>query len=123
MTEAEEQKIFIAWFKAEYPKYEKCIRLSMNGVNLGYGSKAARMIASMKKQGLTPGESDLAFMIPTEKHHGLLIEMKSMTGKPTEAQIDYIDLMNDLGYFACVCRGAEEAKTVMREYLLTTKSS
>ena len=82
-----------------------------------YGSKAARIIARMKRQGLTPGESDLAFLIPNGSFHGLLIEMKSELGKPTSAQNEYIDLMNSLGYFATVCYGAQEAKRTILAYM------
>lgn len=117
-TEAEEQKEVVAWFRETWPEYEKCIRLSLNGVNLGGGTKAARMINSMKAQGMTVDESDLVFLVPKSQYHGLCIEMKAMKKKPTAGQLEYLVLMNELGYMAAWCEGAEEAKDLITIYMM-----
>ena len=119
MTESQEQKELIDWFKKQYPKYSKSIRLSMNGINLGGGKKAAIMINHLKSQGMVPGESDLFFAIPTKGYHGLFIEFKSTNGahKLTDDQAEYIGYMTLLGYRAECCKGIEDAKQLISEHI------
>ena len=119
MSEFTEQRTLIAWFRATYPKYEKCIRLSLNGVNLPAGKTAAIMINQFKSQGMVKGESDLFFAVPNLTYHGLFIEMKAEGGKATPEQLDYIDVMLNLGYQALVCEGAEAAKQAITDYMTT----
>ena len=119
MSEFTEQRTLIAWFRATYPKYEKCIRLSLNGVNLPAGKTAAVMINQFKSQGMVKSESDLFFSVPSLKYHGLFIEMKDFEKKATPEQLDYIDVMLNLGYQALVCEGAEAAKQAITDYMTT----
>jgi len=119
LSEFTEQRTLIAWFRATYPKYEKCIRLSLNGVNLPAGKTAAIMINQFKSQGMVKGESDLFFAVPNLTYHGLFIEMKAEGGKATPEQLDYIDVMLNLGYQALVCEGAEAAKQAITDYMTT----
>ena len=119
MSEFTEQRTLIAWFRATYPKYEKCIRLSLNGVNLPAGKTAAIMINQFKSQGMVKGETDLFFSVPSLKYHGLFIEMKDFEKKATPEQLDYIDVMLNLGYQALVCEGAEAAKQAITDYMTT----
>ena len=115
MTEAEIQKELVKYFRTKYPKYNNCVRLSLNGINLG--RSGARVMASAKAQGLTIGESDLCFLVPSNGCHGLLIELKTETGVSTQAQNEYIDLMNTLGYRAVICYGLDHAIETLDGYL------
>lgn len=120
MTESEEQREVVRWFRGEFPELSQAIRLSMNGINFGSmrsSPKGARMISMMRSQGMTDGETDLAFLIPNDQFHGLLIEMKTKNGKPTDKQLAYINFMNGQGYFATVCYGAEDAKRTIESYI------
>jgi len=124
-TEAQEQKEIIKWFRKTYPQYKKCIRLSMSGVNLGVGKKAAMMMNHLKAQGLTVGESDLCFLIPSKGFPGLLIELKKTgwkcSGKAAaekhQKQLDYLEEMTELGYLATVCIGKDAAIDTIKNYL------
>tara|TARA_R110000851_G_scaffold133381_3_gene268202 strand:- start:8912 stop:9304 length:393 start_codon:yes stop_codon:yes gene_type:complete len=120
MSEFQEQKTLIAWFRAQYPQYEKCIRLSLNGINLPPGKTAAIMINQMKSQGMVKSESDLFFAIPNMEYHGLFIEMKDFEKKATPEQQKYLDFMQSLQYEAAVCVGAEAAKEVITNYMKTS---
>jgi len=119
MSEFQEQKDLVAWFKAKYPAYVKCLRLSLNGINLPAGRRGAIMMSQCKSQGLTPGESDLFFAIPNLIYHGLFIEMKAGKGKATQDQIDYLAVMDNLGYRTAVITGAEKAKQFIEDYMTT----
>lgn len=115
-SEAEEQKAVVSWFRGRWPQFSRCIRLSLNGVPLPT-EDAPKIINSFKAQGLTPGESDLAFLVPTPVYHGLLIEMKSTQGKPTKDQLAYLAFMEGLGYRTAVCKGAGEAVETIEDYM------
>ena len=117
MTEWTEQREVIQWFKSIYPQYEKSIRLSMSGLNLGGGIKAAKMINQMKAQGYVKGETDLLFCVPRGKYHGLFIEMKDFGKKPTPDQLEYLYYQVSMGYKAEYCEGSEAAIKVISDYM------
>lgn len=125
MTEAQEQKEIISWFRNTYPQYKNCTRLSMNGVNKG--KKSYITVNSLKAQGMTVGESDLCFLIPNKGFHGLLIELKSTVWNPKQMskkqreshkkQLDYLEEMTGLGYVSTICIGKEAAIDTIKAYL------
>lgn len=119
MSEFQEQKKLIEWFKSEYPELERCVRLSMNGVNLGGDKKAAIIINQMRSQGMVLAESDLFFAVPHKYFSGLFIEMKDYGKTPTHEQQEYLDFMGGLGYAATWCQGFEAAKEVIQDYMRT----
>ena len=117
MSEYAEQKTLIAWFREKYPKFAKCTRLSLNGVNLPSGKKASIMINQFKTQGMVKGEADLFFAIPNKSHSGLFIEMKDHGKTTTPLQDEYLEMMASIGYQAEVCIGAEHAKKILTAYM------
>jgi len=119
MSEFHEQKEVIRWFREKYPHYIKCTRLSLNGVNLPSGKKAAIMVNQFKSQGMVKGEADILFCVPNAESSGLFVEMKAKGGKATQDQEDYIALMRILGYQAYVIEGSDAAKTMIAAYMKT----
>ena len=115
MSEFEIQKELIKWFRAEWSQYEKCIRLSMNGINLG--KNAPRIINQMKSQGMVPDESDLFFAVPKGKQHGLFLELKAPGKKPTAGQQEYLDEMWVNDYWAEWVDNLEDAKQIVNDYM------
>lgn len=121
-TEASEQRDLIKWFRAKYPHYINRTRLSLNGVNLGGGVKAARAINNLKAQGMVKDEADLFFMVPNKHFHGLVIEFKSTTGshRASDGQLAYLDDLASAGYAAYLCKGIESAKETIESYINDT---
>lgn len=119
MSESSDQKEIIRWFRETYPHYAKCLRVSMGGVNFGYGSKAARKFAMMKSQGLVLGESDITVLLPRAGYGCLLIEYKSDEDKagPSANQLDYISHHKAIGNMAMVCKGIGMAKDSIAKYM------
>jgi hypothetical protein len=77
------------------------------------------MVTAMKMQaeGLRSGVPDLQICLPTDKYHGLFIEMKKLKGSSlSENQKDWINRLNEAGYKAVVCKGHMEAINVICEY-------
>src|SRR5690606_26352879 len=71
----------------------------------------------MKRMGVLKGASDLFMAWPNGGFHGLFIEVKSKTGRPTPEQQAFLERMKAVGYKAVVCYGAEEVINTMKEYL------
>lgn len=71
----------------------------------------------LKKSGVSAGVPDLFVAYPNRKYHGLFIEMKYGKNKPTENQKKWIDYLNNAGYLACVCYGANEAIKLIDNYM------
>jgi hypothetical protein len=79
--------------------------------------RTARIIASMKRQGMKNGVSDVMIALPRGKHCGAFIELKRPGENPTEEQSSWLALTADAGYFATCARGLEDAKAATRMYL------
>jgi hypothetical protein len=119
MTEFQEQKEVVAWFRDRYPKYAKCLRLSLNGLNLGGGKKAAMIINQIKSQGAVLGEADLVILMPRMGYGALVIEHKAENDKkgPSDEQLDYIGYHNMIGNKALVTKGVQQFKDAILEYM------
>lgn len=109
--EDEEQKEFAAW-------------LDEKGL-LWYHTPNERRasvseLINLTAQGMKKGVPDNFIAEPRGKYHGLYIELKrskkSLSRKSPE-QREWIESLNEKGYKAVFCYGAEEAKRAVLEYL------
>lgn len=124
-TEELEQRALIQWFRKTYPVRADYLTLASFGENIG-----AKRMNELKAMGLTPGYPDLFLAIPTgvristdigefwvDVVPGLFIEMKTKKGRITPAQREIHKLLRFQNYQVEVCRGFEEAKKIIEEYL------
>lgn len=81
------------------------------------GDRHPAVAAKMKAEGAKPGVPDYCLPVPANGHHGLYIELKSMTGYPSKEQKQWIERLRDQGYRAEVCRGWSQAWRVICDYL------
>lgn len=65
--------------------------------------------AMLKKMGVRKGVPDLCLPVPRRGYHGLYIEMKSIKGRPTKEQKEWMRELIRQGYDASICYGAKEA--------------
>lgn len=72
--------------------------------------------AMLKRMGVRPGVSDLFFPRSNRIHSGLWLELKTLKGRPTQLQIDFIVDMIKEGYAAKVCYGAEHAIALIKDF-------
>ena len=109
--EDEEQKEFAAW-------------LDETGL-LWYHTPNERRasvteLVNLTAQGMKKGVPDNFIAEPRGKYHGLYIELKrskkSLSRKSPE-QRAWIESLNEKGYKAVFCYGAEEAKRAVLEYI------
>lgn len=74
--------------------------------------------ARMKAEGRKSGVPDICLPVAKGGYHGLYIELKrTRGGAVTEAQRGWLKALERCGYRAEVCRGCEEAKKTILEYL------
>ena len=117
-TESNEQIAAMDWLKLQHPEVAQ---YTMHIGNERKSSFYAGYI--MKRMGVLKGASDLFIAWPAGKYHGLFIEVKSKTGKPTIEQIEFIQRVTDKGYYACLCFGAEQVIATIGWYLKLAKKA
>jgi len=83
------------------------------------GRRNIREAARLKRQGVKAGVSDICLPAVKPPYAGLYIEMKRSKGKATltDKQSEFIKAMELQGYKCAVCRGFDEAKATIEEYL------
>lgn len=107
------QVAFFSWLSLKHPKLRPICFHIQNG-----GKKTASYGKSLKLQGVTPGVCDIFCSFPMESKglHGLYIEMKSKTGKTSESQKKFIELVSQLNYKVEVAMSVDEAIEAFEKY-------
>lgn len=115
-SEQEEQILVMQWAAWNTPRFP-ALRFLFHIPN--GGSRNIAEAANLKKMGVKPGVPDLFLPEPVGDWHGLWIEMKTETGRPTGAQREWIEHLRNCGYCAYVCHGSMEAINAIEAYLST----
>ena len=113
-TEEDEQMAVMDWAEKRTSVYPalKLLHHIPNG-----GKRTITEAKRFKAMGVKAGVPDLCLPYPSGKYHGLYIEMKTDKGRPTAAQREYLSWLNQAGYKAVMCHGAEEAIEQIWGYL------
>jgi hypothetical protein len=116
-----QQCCVIDWFRIIYPVFAGCLFSIPNGAYLA-GDKKRRIIqmVNLKKEGFKNGVSDLLLALPSLDKCGMWIEMKDAGEKYSSVskdQREHIALMNNVGYYAIWCAGAENAIKEINDYM------
>lgn len=108
----------VRWFDLQYRDLRGRLAAVPNG---GHRHKA--VAGKLKAEGVRSGFPDLMLLTPRNDYHGLVIELKTKTGKATPAQLDWLNWLADQGYQAVLCKGFDAAKQTIVEYLGPKKGS
>ena len=96
------------WTESRGAKYEFGEAVAQNKI------EAARLRA----QGVKSGVPDLCLPVARGGNHGLYIELKRQRGgRISEEQVRWIDGLLEQGYAAAICKGWQEAASVIIDYL------
>lgn len=125
LRESEIQASYFDWLKTIQVKFRGGYRplrdfafAVPNGIYVpGDSGRTARIIASMKRQGMKDGVSDIVIAFPFGMYHGAFLELKSESGKPTVAQSAWIELMESAGYYARIAFGFAGIQLATMTYL------
>jgi len=113
-TEAHEQRTLIQWATLAAVE-EPRLRLLMMIPN---GAARPGTRGALVAQGLRSGVPDLFLPVPSGRYHGLWLELKRRSGgRVTPEQREWITRLRGQGYRAEVCRGWEEARHCIVDYL------
>ena len=119
MSESDEHKSIVRYFRERWPQHALALNVSANGIHRGKGLAAMRRIAKEKAHGFVTGEADIRILIPRGGFGCLIIEHKAdeaMRGA-TEAQLRYIEYHNSIGNCACVTKGLDMAISAIDTYM------
>ena len=81
------------------------------------GKRDAVTGGQMKALGVKPGFPDLILPWRTDQHTGLVIEMKSSTGRTTTEQDEWLAHLASQGWLTTIARSAESARCIICDYL------
>ena len=116
MIKQSEHDIQVRFVK--YLDFKKVLYSSTaNGIFLKDRKTAHRIMNKMKAEGLKTGLPDILIFEPRGGFNGLMIELKSKTGKTSDDQKKWIKALNDRGYKALVCKGLDSAINSLETYL------
>ena len=71
----------------------------------------------LKAEGVRRGIPDLFLAVPRCGKHGAFIEMKSLVGKLSTEQSDFLDAASNRGYFCDVAYGSDHAIDMLKLYM------
>lgn len=116
LNEAKHQANVIKWSKqphilVKWPELALLYHIP-NG-----GTRDAIEGRHLKQQGVKRGVPDLCLPVPRGQYHGLYIEMKTETGRTSDAQDWWGERLFAQGYFWEVCHGWSSAVRVLEWYL------
>ena len=113
--ESNAQSAVFRWIDLHRNKYS-ALRMAFAVPN---GAKRSIITASiLKREGVRRGVPDILLLSPSNGFHGLAIEMKKEKGGViSPEQKEWLKNLQEEGYAAFVCKGAEDAIDTIKRYL------
>ena len=100
--------------RLEIERGERFLRTAtQGGVRVSPGTAA-----KMKRSGYKKGTPDILFFEPSAcgKYHGLAIELKTMKGRPSPEQKEWIEKLNERGWSAHISKGFDATAEIIADY-------
>ena len=114
-TEHDEQVTLIKrcdWNKKRFPALRLLYAIPNGGV------RHVIVARKLKAEGVRAGVPDLCLPVPRGGKHGLYLEMKrTKGGEVSKAQKEWHEALRQEGYECAIAKGAEEAWSIIVEYL------
>ena len=115
LSEADEQKLLFQWAELQSGKYPE---LSVMYAIPNGGTRNIKEACNLKLQGVKPGVPDICLPVPRNGYGSLYIEMKRRKGGTvSDNQRMWINSLESFGNKAAICKGFEEAKEAVENYL------
>lgn len=114
-TEHDEQVTLFRWACMSAGMYPE-LRLMFHIPNEGHRSYVTGR--RMRAEGLRKGVPDICLPVARRGHNALFIEMKrTRHSRTSDEQREWIDELNRAGNLAVICKGFEEARNTIIDYL------
>ncbi len=114
MSEARLQSEVVKYIQLQYPKVRYCA--SLGGQYQPFQSQRNRA----RKTGYVKGFPDLFIYEPRKRFHGLALEIKTLKGRATKEQKEWIEALNERGYKAEIVKGLPDILDLIDSYLNET---
>ena len=113
MSESRLQSEVVKYIQLQYPKALYCA--SLGGIRT---SMTQAVMA--KRTGYVKGFPDLFVYEPSPcgKYHGLDLEIKTLKGRATKEQKEWIEALNERGYKAVIVKGLPDILNCIDSYFL-----
>ena len=115
VTEEQHQRAVVEWWAWACKKYNVPERLLFHPPSEGVRTPA--YATRLKLTGWRKGMPDLQLLVPSDRYHGLFIEMKTIRGRAEKEQLEYLADLRAQGYAACLCFGDEAAMQCIMDYM------
>jgi len=112
-SEEQQQIELVNWVHRIYPAQWSKLHHSPNG-----GQRSASTGHKMKMMGTRKGFPDLVLYEKRGTHCGLVIEMKTRTGRVAPEQMEWKTWLTDCGFDCYVARGLDDAKAIFEGYMI-----
>lgn len=114
-SEADEQALLFEWMDYATVKYPELI-LAYHIPN--EGRRSLRGGYELKRQGMRKGVPDICLPFSNGRYHAMYIEMKRLRdGRVSDEQRWWNKRLNEAGNKAVVCKGFDEARQAILDYL------
>lgn len=104
--------------------WDYCQRVARLGKKIYHipneGKRDAWFTKALINIGLTPGALDYHFIPRNDKYLGLWIDMKRIDGRDKKKDVDqdaYIDMLKEIGHYACYAYGCDDAIKIYMDYV------
>ena len=114
--ESNTQIACVKWFRLTFPMFSGLLIAVPNG-----GARNKVTGAILKAEGVVPGVSDLIFLLPNKNYHGLCIEMKTKTGRQSDSQKQWENLIKVVDYDYAIVRTFEEFQKLIWDHLMSRR--
>lgn len=82
------------------------------------GKRDGATAAALKRQGVKAGVPDICLPVPKGEYHGLYIELKAGKNTATEKQRNWLNFLQNQGYYTAICYSWQLAAELIEGYLL-----
>ncbi|MBR4756453.1 MAG: VRR-NUC domain-containing protein [Bacteroidales bacterium] len=114
-AESNLQMACVRWFRIQYRHIGRMLISVPNG-----GARDRITGAILKAEGVVAGAPDLVLFVANKHHHGLMIEMKTKTGKQSDSQKEFQIRAEAQGYRYEIVRDFDSFTKVIHEHLKGT---
>jgi len=111
MSESRLQSEVVKYISLQYPKARYCA--SLGGQYQPFQSQRNRA----KNTGYSKGFPDLFIYEARNGYHGLALEIKTIKGRATKEQKEWIEALNERGYKAEVVKGLPDILNLIDSYM------
>ena len=110
MSEARLQSEVVRYISLQYPKARYCA--SLGGQYQPYQSQRNKA----RSTGYSKGFPDLFLYEARNGYHGLALEIKTIKGRATKEQKEWIEALNERGYKAVIVKGLPDILNCIDSY-------